>query len=132
MNNEYDYNLIIIASRAYFQHFPLLLHQHPSLVSVHLDIARSQQAAGIGHTDTHTAKAQHPAARQPVVRWRDDPKVGERACLLNAEIVVGAVSSTVARASLVVTTPAQHDGSGMEKQWKVKRIGLTAVSTGAI
>jgi hypothetical protein len=67
-----------------------------------------------------------------VVRWREDPKVSERVCLHNAEIVVGAVASTVARSSLVVAALAQHDGSGMEKQWKVKRIGLTAVSTGAI
>jgi hypothetical protein len=98
--------------------------------SGHLDVAVT--AGGGNRWHGHAAKAQHPAARQPVVRWRDDPKVGERVCLLNAEIVVGAAASTVARASLVVTTPAQHDGSGMEKQWKVKRIGLTAMSTGAV
>jgi hypothetical protein len=58
---------------------------------------------------------QYPVARDPTIRKREDPEVGERARLLSAEIVVGATSYVVARSSLVVVPSVSHDGNGVNK-----------------
>jgi hypothetical protein len=67
--------------------FTPLLWRHRRPSSIHLDVTVA--AGGMNQQHGHAAMAHHLAARQPAVQRCEDPEVGERAHLLNVEIVVG-------------------------------------------
>jgi hypothetical protein len=83
---------------------------------------RSQPAAGIGGMGTPPRLSTQPLG-SPQFRRRGDPEAGDRAHLLNVEIVAGAASYVVARASLVVTAPAWHDNN---MAWRISGKGREA------